>query len=1078
MGYNKFCISILLVLLPMFLCAQNHPQFLKECNIRWVDSVFHTLSLDEKIGQLLMPRGNYSGKPHDLKKLTSWVRDYKIGGIVFFAGSPTIQAEITNELQALSSVPLLIGQDFEWGLGMRLDSTVRFPYGVALGAVSGREDLIEAMGAEIGRQCKRMGVHVNYAPVVDVNNNPDNPVINFRSYGSDKHLVARKGKAYMKGLQSQNILCTAKHFPGHGDTDVDSHYDLPVINHREDRLRDIELYPFKSLIDAGLSGIMTAHLNIPSLEPQNGLASTFSAEIISKLLKSQLGFQGLIFTDAMEMKGAVKNFPKGESMVRALLAGNDILETFTDVPEAVSAIRNAVEDGRIPMSLLDEKVKKILMAKSWVGLDHYKPIEISQLVRDLNNAESDFINRELKEASVTCLFNRLDLLPVKDLSQKIAVLTIDAENPDALVSMVKNYVSADIYHIHAGTSQDNMNNILDSLTSYDLVLASIHWTKPRASSNYGITPVNTGVIRELAERDNVILSLLGNPYAIHKLPELQKAQSLIVAYQCDEYTESIVPQIIFGALPAKGLFPVELNDRFTSGMGVQWASIDRLSYGVPEQVGMDREFLWRGLDSIIHDGLIKKAYPGAVLQVARKGKVIFQKAYGNHIYSDTLVTDAPYQTTPLSSSYIDDAMDNDMLTDSGKTVHKKVLQDRNMVDIHDVYDLASLTKILASTLAVLTWMDEGKIKPDSPLSDYIPEWKGTDKEGITFRDAMTHRSGLKAWIPFWKNAVDTAATLKKALENYPSLKDELVYKTIKPGFFKRIFGARTRKEINLERSLAEKPELWNKILTPDTKVWKNHIFSDKRSDDYPVYIAHRLWMHKNYTDSLFHQIARSPMGEYGQYVYSDLHYYLYPRLCENITGKSFDNYLSDIYQNIGAASLSFNAGKTTDKRIIVPTEFDSLFRGQLLHGQVHDEGAALMGGISGHAGLFGNANDVMKIMQMYLQKGHYGGERYISESLVERSTQYQFPEEKNRRGLGFDKKDFNQSVMNAPSLSSESSFGHSGFTGTYTWVDPELDLVYVFLTNRVFPTRKNRILIEQNIRQKIGDHIIQSIRQN
>jgi CubicO group peptidase (beta-lactamase class C family) len=882
----------------------------------------------------------------------------------------------------------------------------------------------------------------------------------------------------MKGLQSQNILCTAKHFPGHGDTDVDSHYDLPVINRREDRLRDIELYPFKSLINSGLSGIMTAHLNIPSLEPQQGLASTFSEQIIYKLLREQLGFRGLVFTDAMEMKGAIKNFPKGESMVRAILAGNDILETFTDVPEAVAAIRKAVEDGRIPISLLDEKVKKILKAKSWVGLDQYKPIEIHHLVRDLNTVGSDYINRELKEASVTCLHNSLNLLPVINLNQKIAVLTIDAENPETLVTMVKNYVSADIYQIHSGTSQENIDNILDSLTSYDLVLASIHWTKPRASSNYGISPVNAGVIRELAQRDNVILSLLGNPYAIHKLPELQNAQSLIVAYQCDDYTESIVPQIIFGALPAKGLFPVDLNDRFTSGMGIQWSSIDRLSYGVPEQVGMDREPLWSGLDSIINDGLIRRAYPGAVLQVSRKGKVIFQKAYGNHIYSDTLVTDATYQNTQLSSSYIDDAMDNDIVTDSDKPFQKKNRINESNVDIHDVYDLASLTKILGSTLAILTWMDEGKIKPDSPLSDYIPEWKGTDKEGITFRDAMTHRSGLKAWIPFWKNAVDTAATLKNALENYPSLKDELIYKTIKPGFFKRIFGARTKKEIDLKLTLAEKPELWNKILKPDTKVWKKHIFSDKKSDDFPVYIANHLWMHKNYTDSLYHQIARSPMGEYGQYVYSDLHYYLYPRLSENITGKPFDNYLTSIYQTIGAASLTFNPDKTADKWTIVPTEFDTLFRGQLLHGQVHDEGAALMGGISGHAGLFGNANDVMKIMQMYLQKGHYGGERYISESLVEKSTQYQFPEEKNRRGMGFDKKDFNESVTNAPSLSSDSGYGHSGFTGTYTWVDPELDLVYVFLTNRVFPTRKNRILIEQNIRQKIGDHIIQSIRQN
>lgn len=1073
MHIDKFVTIITFTLFAYGCHSQLKPHFLKDYNALWVDSVFNTMTLDQKVGQLLMPRGNYSGKPHDLEKLRSWVEDYKIGGIVFFASHPTLQARVTNELQAISSIPLLIGQDFEWGLGMRLDSADRFPYGVSLGAIDGQEYLLEAMGAEVGRQCRRMGVHVNYAPVVDINNNPNNPVINFRSYGSDKHNVAQKGKAYMMGLQSQNILCTAKHFPGHGDTDADSHYDLPVINHDKKRLDEVELYPFKTLINSGVSGIMTAHLNIPALEPQKGLASTFSSQIVFNLLRRELNFEGLIFTDAMEMEGAVKNFPKGESMVRALLAGNDILETFMDVPTAVNAIKKAVLEGRISMEALNFKVKKILKAKSWVGLDNYKPIQLINLGKELKTIEADVINRKLTEASVTCLKNDFNHLPIKNLSQKIAVLTLDAERPENLVSMVRNYTAVDVFHINPKTAQNEIPKILDSLKTYDLVLASIHWPKPRASSNYGITKENTDVIKYLTLQNNVIISLLGNPYALYKLPELQRSKSLIVAYQCDSYTENIVPQILFGAIPVKGRFPIDINEEFKSGMGVYWEELGRLAYGVPEQEGIDRKTLLTGLDSIINEGLHNKAYPGAVLEVARNGRVILQKAYGFHTY-DQQIIDSIVGDASIKYPIIDDAMDNSLNVSAlfSLEIHKKI---PGKVYTHNIYDLASLTKVLGSTLVGLKWIDEGKIQLNSQLSDFIPTWQGTNKENITFLDALTHRSGLKAWIPFWKNAIDTAATLNKAILSHPLLKDELIYTVIKPIFFKRLFGVKPKKEVNLEQTLADKPELWEKILTPETKVWKKHTFNVQKSNIYSIPIAENLWMHKNYIDSLYHQIASSPMSPYGNYVYSDLHYYLYPQLSEKIEGKPFDKHLLSIYNTIGANSLTFNPYISIDIKNIVPTEYDSLFRGQLLHGYVHDEGASMLGGISGHAGLFGNANDVTKIMQMYLQKGIYGGERYISESLIEKATQYQFSSEKNRRGLGFDKKDFNSKINNAPSLSSESSYGHSGFTGTYTWVDPSHNLVYVFLSNRVFPSRENRIMIQSEIRQKIGDHIISSI---
>ncbi|HMP30626.1 MAG TPA: glycoside hydrolase family 3 N-terminal domain-containing protein, partial [Saprospiraceae bacterium] len=388
-----YIFSIFLIYTVNIFGQKSDLEYLKDPYNSWADSVLNTMTLDEKIGQLLMPRGNYSGQPHDLQKLREWVKKYKIGGIAFFATHPMTQAIITNELQALSKVPLLIGQDFEWGLGMRLDSSDRIHYNMTLGAITGQDSLLTKIGEEIGKQCKRMGVHVNYAPVVDVNNNPNNPVINFRSFGSNKTNVAEKGLAIMKGIQSQHIICTAKHFPGHGDTDVDSHHDLPVIKHDIDRLRKVELYPFQVLINNGLTGVMSAHLSIPALENAKGMASTFSPNIITKLLKSEMGFKGLVFTDAMDMQGAVKNYPKGEAMVRALLAGNDILETFTDVPLAVEAIKNAIQSKIISIEFLNTKVRKILAAKAWVGLNKYQPIVLDNLIADLNSYEMDIYNR-------------------------------------------------------------------------------------------------------------------------------------------------------------------------------------------------------------------------------------------------------------------------------------------------------------------------------------------------------------------------------------------------------------------------------------------------------------------------------------------------------------------------------------------------------------------------------------------------------------------------------------------------------------------------------------------------------------
>ena len=1074
---GRYTILLILVLSSYISVAQSTiPAFLTDYNERWVDSIFNSLTLEEKIGQLLMPRGNYSGKPHDVDTLKKWVNDYKIGGIVFFASNPTAQATLTNELQSISKTPMLIGQDFEWGVGMRLDSTDRFPYAVSLGAITGNDHLIESMGVEIARQCKRIGVHINYAPVVDVNNNPNNPVINFRSFGSDRDKVTARGLAYMKGMQSQKLLCTAKHFPGHGDTDVDSHHDLPVIPHDKKRLEDVELFPFKKLINNGLSGIMTAHLEIPSLEPVKGLASTFSDKIIFKLLRDELKFQGLIFTDAMEMQGAVKNYPKGEAMVRALLAGNDILETFMDVSGTVAAIKEAVLQGRISVDVLNFKVKKILKAKSWVGLDRYKPVIITRLVEDLNSIESDVLNHDLAEKSITCLKNDNNLLPVIDLSKKMAVLSIESECTSEFYKMINNYISTDYYHIPKNANDSLISSVMSSLSKYDIVFAAVHLIDIRASKKYGLTPANTKMIADLALKDNVILSILGNPFILSKIPELALCKSLMMSYQQNKYTENATAQIIFGALTPEGKLPILINEDFKLNMHVSWKKLDRLTYGVPELVGIDRANLTHGIDSLMQLGLMEKAFPGGVVQVAKDGKVIFKKAYGYHTYEHA-DSDRSMHLNPESNTYsfIDDAMDNPAaLTTTLRPITNDIII-KGKVLTDDVYDLASVTKISTSTLAIMQLMSEGKFSLDGRLGDYFPAFNKTDKKHLIMRDLLTHRAGLKAWIPFWKDAIDTIATMQKALSIHPDFEKECIVILKKPGFFKRLFGKKTTKEIMYLASLENNKGLWTRMLTAETRTWKPNIFSPIKTKEHNIQVDKNMFLNHHYKQVIFNQIATSPINTRQGYVYSDLHYYLYPDMIRQITGQYFDQYLDKTYHSIGANSLTFNPLDKIGIEKIVPTEYDSIFRQNLLHGYVHDEGAAMLGGISGHAGLFGNANDLTKLMQMYLQKGSYGGVQFIRPDIIDLCTSYQFPEENNRRGIGFDKKDFDPSIKNAPSLSSDLSFGHAGYTGTFTWVDPKYNLVYVFLSNRVYPTRNNSKLSELNIRPEIGNQIIKSI---
>ena len=1005
----------------------------------WVDSVFNSLSLDEKIGQVLMPRAN-SNPTYDTTRLYSIVRDYHVGGFVFFAGYPTNQARLVNKLQSMSKVPMFIGMDLEWGLNMRLDSTVRYPYQMTLGAIQGNDALIEKMGYQIAQQCKRMGVHINYAPVVDVNNNPLNPVINFRSFGEDRELVTQKSLAYMRGLQKGGIITSAKHFPGHGDTGVDSHYDIPVLNHSRSRLDSLELYPYKELINNGLQGIMVGHLSIPSLDTTASLASTLSRPIVNGLLREEMKFEGLVFTDAMDMKGATKMFPEGTANVKAFLAGNDILETFVDVPAAFNAIKKALLNGEITEEELNIRVKRILNAKAWADLQAYKPIEIDHLIEDLNPISAEVLNKSLAEKSLVLLKNPEDLVPLRNLEKrKIATLAIGKPNygnkfPTEFQKMAENYVEMDHFYLDETSADTTINRIENTLKNYNTILMGIHGISIRPANNYNIKPSIITLVNRFVNSKTVVVHF-ANAMTLTKFDSLKNAGALITTLQEGVPQLEVAAEVIFGGLPAEGKFPVTLNKSYSRNLGIVSPSLGRLQYQVlPEAVGINGQFLRKNVDSLANLAIQVKGAPGVVVLIAKEGKVIYHKAFGTPTYESTVA---------LNKS--------------------------------DIFDLASITKISTSVPALMKWQDEGRFNVNETMGEFIPALAKTNKGPLKYLDVLTHQARLKAWIPFWKDYIDsTEMILKSKKFNTMYAKKDLKFNLVEK------YVTRAQGEERVKKLIEKNPKLWDSTVNLSNEIlrWKPRTLSYAKSVDFPTEVTKNLWAHKTLKEQITKSIIDSPLREKKEYVYSDLSYYLLPQLTDKMFGKTWPEYLtSSFYAPLGAKTLVYQAEKHFPLSRIVPTEYDSLFRKILIHGKVHDEGAALLDGISGHAGLFGNANDLAKLMQMYLQKGYYGGQQFIQPETMKTWTSYPFEESENsRRGIGFDKPDRKKAGISAAASASEESFGHSGFTGTYTWIDPVSNIVYVFLSNRVYPTRNNSKISDLNIRTGINEVIYQAIK--
>lgn len=976
--YQRVSIFILSAAALLFAGFKQPPDnsipFYALTNTHWTDSVYLTLSPDERIAQLFMVAA-YSNKDKnhvdDIKELVS---KYRIGGLIFFQGGPVREAILTNEYQSLSKVPLMISIDGEWGLAMRLDSTTQFPRQMSLGALQ-NDTLIYQMGAEIARQCKRLGIHVNLAPVVDINSNPLNPVISNRSFGENKYLVARKAAMYMKGMQDNGVMANAKHFPGHGDTDSDSHKTLPTIKHSKEMLDSLDLYPFKQLMEKGLGSLMVAHLFIPSLDSTKNTASTLSKTIVTGLLKNELKFNGLIFTDALNMKGVSKFYPPGVVNVKALLAGNDVLLFAEDVPTAITEIKKAIAKGDITQEEIDKRCKKILLAKQWCGLDCYKPIELQNLIKDLNTPQADLINRKLVESSLTLLQNKNNLIPLQKLDTlKIASLSLGYKTRNQFQEMLGYYAPVKHFGLDRTAKPSECDSVLKWLKAYDLIIIHVNNTNNSPAKNFGFTDQSSKVLRDVMQQNKTIVNVSANPYIIPRIDSLQNADGIILSYEDNELTQSLSAQLIFGAIGASGKLPVTASTNYKFGTGIQTNSLGRFKYTIPEELGLSTSDFDR-IDTIALYGIKEKAYPGCEILVAKEGKVIYQKSFGYHTY-----------------------------------------ENKRAVTNTDIYDLASVTKIAASAPSLMKMVEEHKIKLDDRLCYHLPELEGTNKANIIIREMMAHQAGLRDWIPFWLH------TVKKG--------------QYKPG-----------------------------------------IYSKAQSDSFPVRVANDMYIRKNYTDTIYKEIANSEVKEAGRYKYSDLGYYYLKKIIEQKTGMPLNEYVSKkFYTPLGLSTMGYLPRERFELNRIPPTEYDVKFRKQLVHGDVHDQGAAMMGGVGGHAGVFANANDLAILTQMFMQKGEYAGVRYLDTAIVSEFTRCQYCAD-NRRAVGFDKPETN-ATKESPVCDCVSylSYGHSGFTGTITWADPVKNLVYVFLSNRVYPDAEINKLSKLGIRSKIQKEIYNAVK--
>lgn len=943
----------------------------------WVDSIYNQLSPEERIGQLFMVAAYSGGKLYNEEQITKLINAHQVGGLIFMQGGPVRQAVLTNRYQHMAQVPLLIGMDAEWGLGMRLDSVEAFPRQMMLGATRDT-NLVFRMATAIAYQCRRLGVHIDFAPDVDVNNDPANPVINSRSFGEDKVWVARMGRTFVRGLQKNGVMACAKHFPGHGNTKTDSHTDLPLIERSIPQLDSVELYPFRQMIAGGVKSIMIAHLEVPAIDTTTHLPTTLSRKVVTGLLKEKLHFNGLVITDALNMQALTKYFPPGEADFRAFAAGNDVLLFPQDVPTAIGRIKNAIDSNIIPQAMLENSVKKILAAKYDAGLAEWHDISTVNIVHDLNDL-TDTLRTQIARAAITIVKDDNQVLKKISETMRIGYIGINASGTTPLYEALDDeFNNIKPMWLPKGSKPDTAQKFLDNISDYSTVVVAVHNINFTPNNNYGLSDEAIGFLQQAGCKSNVMVVLMGNAYAQQYFCG---ANSVIVGYEDDTITERAVAAVLLKKTKAKGKLPVT---SCINGMSVCPAppkphvplkepSTD-LRHVFPANAGVVDQSALDKLDLFMARNIADGVFPGCRVLAARNGNIFYDKSFGYFDY-----------------------------------------RKKRPVDSNTLYDMASCTKVLATTISVMRLYEQGKLDLEKTLGDYLPDARGTNKANLKIKDILLHQAGLRGWIPFYKD-----------------------------------------------------------VLEKDGKI-RSDLYRATSQQGYNVQVTGNIFLRNDYLDTMWARIYASGLDNAGKMVYSDLDFYFMAAVVKQITGKSIDKYAEDeFYKPMGLKRITYLPLNKFDTTQIAPTETEISFRATTLWGYVHDPGAAMLGGIAGHAGLFATAHDVAAIFQMLANKGVYGGKRYFKTTTVDKFTAYN--SKISHRGLGFDKPlPDEEDGGPAGDRCSPYAFGHQGFTGTCVWADPVSGIVFVFLSNRVNPSGANTKINKLNVRTTAQDYIYEAM---
>ena len=954
-------ITLILLLNISFVFSQDIYSSLIQSEKKWVDSVYTSLTLEEKVSQLFI---NWvSPEQSDFNVIRKLVEEDKIGGLIFSIGTTNSHIEWLNKFQTIAKTPLLVTMDAEWGPSQRLTDVFAHPWNMTLGAIQDNS-LVRDISKRMAEQNKALGIHYNFSPSVDVNNNSKNPIIGNRSFGEDPNNVYLKAKAYIQGHKDAGVFTSIKHFPGHGDTDKDSHKTLPVINGDIKRLNNVELYPFRRLIEDGIAeSIMLAHLSVPALDKK--YPSSLSYKTVNNLLRDDYEFNGITITDALDMKGVLQD-PNINVDLKAFEVGNDIILMSTNVSQGVKLISESFKKGKISESRLSSSVKKILSLKAKSNLKNFKNISTENILSKVNTSKDTLLYSKAMSSAITLVKNTNNILPLTNNKKYLHVAFGENDRGDHLYDKMNKYLNVDKY------TNDDITPLFNK-TKYDGILISYHGSSKSPYASNIIPKEIVEKINSISVNNNVVLNLFLNPYSLNSFKSIENFESIVIGYQNNMISQEVLADLLFGVSSFKGKIPVS-NNFFKVNHGLTFNKKNIIGFSRPSYEGFDTARL-SYLDSIAKNAIDSMMTPGIQMLVSRKGKIVYNKSFGYHTY-------------------------------------EKV----NKLENNHVFDLSSITKILATMPLVLQEFDNKNISLETNLSELFPKKKLNEKGSISIKEMLSHYARLRPWIPFYEETLN-------------------------------------RKE---------KP--------------KSRFYKSNSKSTFSTRVSENLFLKSNYREKIFKSILDSELRDSLEYKYSDLPFYFLKFWFEDLYNKPL-NILADekIFEPLGLKRTMFNPHESISLEEIVPSERDDFFRYSKLHGYVHDEGAAMLGGISGHAGLFSNAYEVAIVLQAMIQKGSYNNHRLFSENSFNTFNYCYYCDNDNRSGVGFDKPQVEGKHGSTFGGVSMNSFGHYGYTGSIAWADPDEEIIFIFLSNRTYPTRENTLLQTSNIRTRAQEIVYKSL---